>query len=48
MIYAAPAHRSFSKLSTLKYHLYMTLAFFTILITYLGVNYFLGGMHSYA
>lgn len=48
MIYAAPAHRSFSSLSTMKYHLYMTLAFFTILMTYLGVNYFLGGMHSYA
>lgn len=48
MIYAAPAHRSFANLSTLKYHLYMTLAFFTILMTYLGVNYFLGGMHSYA
>ena len=48
MIYGAPAHRTFSNLSTLKYHLYMTLAFFTILMTYLGVNYFLGGMHSYA
>lgn len=30
------------------YHLYMTLAFMTILMTYFGVNYFLGGMHSYA
>ena len=48
MIYAAPAHRTFSNLSTLKYHIYMALAFFTILMTYLGVNYFLGGMHSYA
>jgi ABC-type transport system involved in cytochrome c biogenesis permease subunit len=48
MIYAAPAHRSFSNLSTMKYHIYMALAFFTILMTYLGVNYFLGGMHSYA
>ena len=48
MIYAAPAHRTFSNLSTMKYHIYMALAFFTILMTYLGVNYFLGGMHSYA
>ena len=48
MIYAAPAHRSFSNLSPKKYHFYMTVAFFTILMTYLGVNYFLGGMHSYA
>ncbi|EGC20660.1 cytochrome c biogenesis protein CcsA [Prevotella multiformis] len=30
------------------YHLYITLAFLTILITYFGVNYILGGMHSYA
>lgn len=48
MIYAVPAHRTFSNLSTMKYHIYMALAFFTILMTYLGVNYFLGGMHSYA
>ena len=48
MLYAAPAHRSFAKVSILKYHIYMTLAFFAIIITYLGVNYILGGMHSYA
>lgn len=30
------------------FHLYMVLAFFTLLMTYFGVNYFLGGMHSYA
>jgi len=30
------------------YHTYMTLAFLTILMTYFGVNFFLGGMHSYA
>ena len=30
------------------YHLYMTAAFLTLLMTYFGVNYFLGGMHSYA
>jgi cytochrome c-type biogenesis protein CcsB len=32
----------------LAYHVYMVLAFLTILMTYFGVNYFLGGMHSYA
>lgn len=52
MIYAVPAHRSFSPLiapnSALRYHQYMMLAFFTILMTYFGVNYFLGGMHAYA
>lgn len=29
------------------YHLYMVLAFLTVLITYFGVNFFMGGMHSY-
>ena len=52
MVYAAPAHRMFSPLNPnsnpLRYHVYMTLAFLTILMTYFGVNYFLGGMHSYA
>ena len=44
MVYAAPAHRTLR----LNYHAYMTLAFLTLLMTYFGVNYFLGGMHSYA
>ena len=30
------------------FHAYMALAFLTILMTYFGVNYLLGGMHSYA
>ena len=30
------------------YHVYMLLAFLAIIMTYFGVNYFLGGMHSYA
>ncbi len=30
------------------YHVYVGLAFLTVLMTYVGVNYFLGGMHSYA
>ena len=52
MVYAAPLHRSFSPLkpnpSHTVYHVYMTLAFLTLLMTYFGVNFFLGGMHSYA
>lgn len=50
MVYAVALHnRSFKWLNTpLGYHLYMVLAFLTILMTYFGVNYFLGGMHSYA
>jgi cytochrome c-type biogenesis protein CcsB len=30
------------------FHIYITLAFITIIITYFGVNYILCGMHSYA
>jgi ABC-type transport system involved in cytochrome c biogenesis permease subunit len=30
------------------FHLFMVLAFLTVLMTYFGVNYILGGMHSYA
>ena len=44
MVYAVPAHRSIR----MNRHVYMTLAFLSILITYFGVNFFLGGMHSYA
>lgn len=50
MVYAAALHpRSFRWFQhPLKYHVFMALAFLTILMTYFGVNYFLGGMHSYA
>ncbi len=30
------------------FHTFMALAFLTLIMTYFGVNYFLGGMHSYA
>ena len=30
------------------YHLFMVLAFLSVLMTYFGVNFILGGMHSYA
>jgi ABC-type transport system involved in cytochrome c biogenesis permease subunit len=50
MVYAVALHnRSFKWLNNPSgYHLFMVLAFLTILMTYFGVNYFLGGMHSYA
>lgn len=50
LVYAIPAHRTLKTLhSNLPiYHLFMVLAFLTLLMTYFGVNYFLGGMHSYA
>ncbi len=50
MTYAVAAHRhTLSSLQRARtYHLFMVLAFLTLLMTYFGVNYFLGGMHSYA
>ncbi len=50
MVYAVPLHaRSMPCLRRpVAFHAYMVLAFATILMTYFGVNYFLGGMHSYA
>lgn len=50
MVYAAALHPK--TLPTLRrpvtFHVFMLLAFLTILMTYFGVNYILGGMHSYA
>jgi ABC-type transport system involved in cytochrome c biogenesis permease subunit len=50
MVYAAPMHKtSIGKFNSPKfYHIYIVGAFLTVLITYFGVNYLLGGMHSYA
>ena len=50
MIYAVALHtRSVPQLHRpTTFHLFMTLAFLTLVMTYFGVNYFLGGMHSYA
>lgn len=50
MIYAIPLYaRSVAQLRRpTAFHLFMTLAFMTLVMTYFGVNYFLGGMHSYA
>ena len=50
MIYAVVVHTQslpvFRKPQV--YHIYITLAFLSIAMTYFGVNYFLTGMHSYA
>ena len=50
MVYAVVVHTQSLPIfrRPLAYHTYMVLAFLTILMTYFGVNYFLGGMHSYA
>ena len=49
LVYIAPLHstlwKSFQK--PLFFHLYSILAFLSVLITYFGVNFLLGGMHSY-
>ena len=50
MVYAVPLHKA--SIPTFRnprwYHLYMICAFFAVIITYFGVNYLLGGLHSYA
>lgn len=49
LIYSAPLHEDLKWLRKSHHlHLYMVLAFLSVLMTYFGVNYFLGGMHSYA
>lgn len=49
MVYAAPLHAS--SLPCFRnprfYRAYMLIAFLCVLMTYFGVNYLLGGMHSY-
>lgn len=50
IIYALPLHceslRCFRSQRFL--HIYLLIAFVSVLVTYFGVNFFLGGMHSYA
>lgn len=50
MVYAVPFHRVSIPVFArpLCYHCYMVCAFLSVIITYFGVNYLLGGMHSYA
>ena len=50
MVYAVSFHRA--SLPAFRrpifFHLYLVLAFLTVLMTYFGVNFLLGGLHSYA
>ena len=50
LVYSAPLHaaslRKFRSPSF--FHWYCILAFLSVLVTYFGVNFILGGMHSYA
>ena len=50
LVYAAPLHgklwKSFQK--PLFFHVYVTVAFLSVLFTYFGVNLLLGGIHAYS
>lgn len=50
IIYSMPLHKQSLRHLTrpITYHIYMTVAFASVLATYFGVNYLLGGLHSYA
>jgi len=50
LIYSIPFHQKIwrSLQNDKRYHLFMVLAFMSVLMTYFGVNYILGGLHSYA
>ena len=50
LIYAAPFHTHSIKAFARPrfFHIYMVGAFLAVLMTFFGVNYLLGGMHSYA
>ena len=50
MVYAVPLHKASVRFFRvpLYYHIYMVVAFLAVLITYFGVYFLLGGMHSYA
>lgn len=50
MVYAAPLHPSIVRglCRPMSLHAFMVLAFACVIMTYFGVNFLLGGMHSYA
>lgn len=49
LVYAFPMHKRSFKIFTnpLKFHRYCLIAFLTVLMTFLGVSFILGGIHSY-
>jgi len=49
LVYALPMHRKSIAVfrNPLKFHRYCLIAFFTVLMTFLGVSFLLGGIHSY-
>lgn len=50
LVYLIPLHSTFftDQNRPMRFHLYAIVAFLSVLMTYFGVNFLLGGMHSYA
>ena len=50
LVYLIPLHSAFftDENRPMRFHLYAIVAFLSVLMTYFGVNFLLGGMHSYA
>ena len=48
MVYAVAIHDTPLTGNAKRFHIFMILAFMSIVMTYFWVNYLLGGMHSYA
>ena len=50
LVYLIPLHTVFftDENRPMRFHLYAIVAFLSVLMTYFGVNFLLGGMHSYA
>jgi ABC-type transport system involved in cytochrome c biogenesis permease subunit len=50
LVYSVAFHRDSLRWlnKPLCFHLYLVMSFLTLLMTYFGVNFFLGGMHAYA
>jgi ABC-type transport system involved in cytochrome c biogenesis permease subunit len=47
LVYGILLHQSFAPRNPFVFHIVCLLNFLTVLMTYFGVNYFLGGMHGY-
>lgn len=48
IVYALPLHPSLAiNRRARSFHLYCTVAFLSVIVTYFGVNFFLGGIHAY-
>ena len=50
LVYLFPLHSVFFRKEghPMRFHIFVILAFLSVLVTYFGVNFLLGGMHSYA